>query len=225
MAPCPVRAIVRTILAAVVSACLLGTPAGAMTSAGAPPPDSQARELFQKAEMSFNLGRFADALTDYQGAYESKPLPAFLFNIAQCYRNMQNYERARFFYRRYLALDPHTANRHLVEELIAEMTRVLDKGGDGRAGGPAAVGSDAAPTVNLAAAEPAAPAPAASSSSSSILVAQADASASPQSARPIYKRWWFWAGIGAVAAGAVIAGVIATRPDTPQGSLGTINGR
>ena len=34
--------------------------------------------------------------------------PAFLFNIAQCYRNMQSYERARFFFRRYLALDPHT---------------------------------------------------------------------------------------------------------------------
>src|SRR4051812_21228889 len=91
------------------------------------PADKQAREHFQNAENSFNLGRFPDALADYQAAYEAKPLPGFLFNIAQCYRNMQSYDRARFFFRRYLALDPHTPNRRLVEELIAEMTRELDK--------------------------------------------------------------------------------------------------
>src|SRR4029077_11428061 len=84
-------------------------------------------ELFQRAEKSFNLGRFSEALADYQSAYEAQPLPEFLFNIAQCYRNMQSYERARFFFRRYLALDPHTPNRRLVEDLIAEMTRELDK--------------------------------------------------------------------------------------------------
>ncbi len=95
--------------------------------ASGPANDKQARELFQSAENSFNLGRFADALADYQGAYQAKPLPAFLFNIAQCYRNMQSYERARFFLRRYLALEPHSPNRRLVEDLIAEMTRELDK--------------------------------------------------------------------------------------------------
>ena len=40
---------------------------------------------------------------------------------------MGNYERARFFYRRYLALEPRTSNRRLVEDLIAEMTSLLDK--------------------------------------------------------------------------------------------------
>jgi tetratricopeptide (TPR) repeat protein len=89
--------------------------------------EKEARALFQRAEMAFNLGKFSDALTDYQAAYQAKPLPGFLFNIAQCYRNMGNYERARFFYRRYLALEPRTSNRRLVEDLIAEMTRLLDK--------------------------------------------------------------------------------------------------
>ena len=187
---------------------------------GAAPSERQARDLFQKAEMSFNLGRFADALTDYQGAYQAKPLPAFLFNIAQCYRNLQNYERARFFYRRYLALDPHTANRRLVEDLIAEMTRALDKGRDGAAVAPATA---AATTVNLAPSDPSAAAPAAATAS--LVGVQSEAAAPAQSPRPLYKRWWFWAGIGAVVTGAVIVGVIATRPDTPHGSLGTINGR
>ncbi len=135
---------------------------------------------------------------------------------------MQNYESARFFYRRYLALDPHTANRHLVEELIAEMTRALDKSGD------VAPAAGAATTVNLAPPDPsAAPSASASASESASLVGvPSDAAAPAQSpARPLYKRWWFWAGIGAVVTGAVIAGIVATRPDTPQGSLGTIDGR
>src|SRR3954447_17257338 len=89
--------------------------------------DKEARALFQRAEMSFNLGKFPEALNDYQAAYQAKPLSGFLFNIAQCYRNMGNYERARFFYRRYLALEPHTSNRRLVDDLIAEMTRLMEK--------------------------------------------------------------------------------------------------
>src|SRR5437868_1086989 len=104
----------------------------AASEAQAAPPggaasDKHARELFQRAEKSFDLGRFPEALADYQAAYEAKPLPAFLFNIAQCYRNMHNPERARFFFRRYLTLDPHTPNQRLVEDLIGEMTRELDK--------------------------------------------------------------------------------------------------
>src|SRR5215468_6203160 len=70
--------------------------------------EKEARALFQRAEKSFNLGKFPEALADYQAAYEAKPLSGFLFNIAQCYRNMGNPERARFFYRRFLALDPRT---------------------------------------------------------------------------------------------------------------------
>src|SRR5450432_160885 len=88
--------------------------------------EKQARSLYERAEKSFDLGRFAEALADYQSAYEAKPLPGFLFNIAQCYRNMSNFERARFFFRRYLTLDPRAPNRRRVEELIAEMSKQLD---------------------------------------------------------------------------------------------------
>src|SRR4051794_12183883 len=111
-----------------LSASLFAAPRDSVARAApaAPTGDSDARELFHKAEMSFNMGKFDDALADYQAAYQAKPLPAFLFNIAQCYRNLQNYEKARFYYRRYLALDPHTANRRLVEDLVAEMTKLID---------------------------------------------------------------------------------------------------
>src|SRR4051812_48487876 len=89
--------------------------------------EKEARRLFSKAELSFNVGKFAEALTDYQAAYEAKPLPGFLFNIAQCYRNMGDYERARFFFRRYLTLEPRSPNRRRVESLIDEMSHKLDE--------------------------------------------------------------------------------------------------
>ena len=70
--------------------------------------DRPARVLFERAEAKFDLGSFEAALADYQAAYELEPLPGFLFNIGQCYRNLGDYERARFFYRRFLiARSPH----------------------------------------------------------------------------------------------------------------------
>ena len=63
------------------------------------------RVRFEMAETKFNLGRFEEAAADYQAAYEAEPLPAFLFNLGQCYRNLGNYERAQFYFRRYVQLD------------------------------------------------------------------------------------------------------------------------
>ena len=100
--------------------------------APARPPDGAAasddarpgRVRFEMAETKFNLGRFEEAAVDYQAAYEAEPLPAFLFNIGQCYRNLGNYERAQFYFRRYVQLDPRSPNRADAEQLIAEMDRM-----------------------------------------------------------------------------------------------------
>ncbi|HXU83741.1 MAG TPA: hypothetical protein VN914_20245, partial [Polyangia bacterium] len=88
--------------------------------------EKAARAHFDKAEKAFNLGHFEAALTSYQAAYEALPLPAFLFNIAQCHRNLRNREQAVFFYQRYLSLAPDAPNRPVVEELIAEQKRQLE---------------------------------------------------------------------------------------------------
>ena len=47
--------------------------------------------LFERAQASFSQGRFDEARADYQAAYEAEPLPAFLFNIGQCHRNLGEY--------------------------------------------------------------------------------------------------------------------------------------
>jgi tetratricopeptide (TPR) repeat protein len=204
-----------------------GSPAQAAD--GAPESESTARELFRKAEISFNLGKFPEALRDYQAAYEAKPLPGFLFNIAQCYRHMGNYERARFFYRRYLALDPKTPNRRLVTDLITEVTQKMDSA---PTPGAAAAGSTAttpalgvaSPTDNAALALT--PTAAANATAPTLMTDPNMVTATPgPTSRPVYKRWWFWTGIAAVVAGGVVATVLLTRSDPAHGTLPPINAR
>ena len=223
--------------------------AGTARAAG---DEKQARELYERAEKSFDVGKFAEALTDYQAAYEAKPLPGFLFNIAQCYRNMGNYERARFFFRRYLTLQPHAPNHRRVEELIAEMTNKIDA--QAAAGGaapsttapppaeqkpveqkaaeakpeetkPETKSAESAATAThiepTNAAVPAAPAP----GESSAPLVTASGSTSEESP-PVYTRWWFWTGVGAVVVGGAVAAFFLTRPKTEiPGSLDHIDGR
>ncbi|HET6280290.1 MAG TPA: tetratricopeptide repeat protein [Polyangia bacterium] len=212
-----------------------GAFAAAAVAKGAPaaPADDasskEARELFKRAELNFNLLKFAEALSDYQAAYQAKPLPGFLFNIAQCHRNMGQYERARFFFRRYLVLDPRTANRPKVEDLIAEMTRLLEK----QETAAAATASSMPPSTT--ATEPEArPAPAitatavrpANAENAPLLLTQQPLPPTQPSRRPVYKRWWFWGGVAAAVVGGSVAVLLLTRDDKiPRGSLEPINGR
>ncbi|HVU51831.1 MAG TPA: tetratricopeptide repeat protein [Polyangia bacterium] len=234
---------VRSVAAALAVIVTVGS--GAARAAGpAGGDEKQARALYESAEKSFNVGKFAEALADYQAAYEAKPLPGFLFNIAQCYRNMGNYERARFFFRRYLSIEPKAPNHRRVEELINEMSRQIDAQAAAAAAAPSATSAPPAPPSTSpppaevrpaeAAAEPtpevkpaeplpAAPAEAASASPPTLVTAAPRAEGA---ARPVWKRWWFWTGVGAVVAGGVVAAFFLTRPRTViPGSLDHIDGR
>jgi len=196
---------------------------------GAPSLDDekQARTLYERAEKSFDLGKFGDALADYQSAYEAKPLPGFLFNIAQCYRNMAKFERARFFFRRYLALEPHAPNRWRVEELIAEMSKQLEA--QAASAPPAVEPKPAEPRPLAAPALAAAPlpvAPAEAAPGAAVSVVTATAPPPVQPRQPVWRRWWFWTGVGAVVAGGIAAAFFLTRPETrTPGSLDHIDGR
>lgn len=186
-----------------------------------------ARAHFERAEKAFNLGLFHDALSGYHAAYEALPLPAFLFNIAQCHRNAGDSEQAVFFYQRYLSLEPEAPNRAVVEELIAEQRHKLadarssssssSSGSESAATTPPASLPSASPSPSLAKGAP--PRPAGG------LDRPADLTTSASTPSPkVYKRWWFWAAVG----GAAVLGTTAlllTRPSPPTGALGTIDGR
>ena len=85
------------------------------------PATRAARRHFERGEKLFALGKFDDALEEYQTAFDAKPLPGFLYNIGQCYRNLADYDQAIFSFKKYLKLDPDAPNREAVERLIEEL--------------------------------------------------------------------------------------------------------
>ncbi|WP_224242973.1 tetratricopeptide repeat protein [Hyalangium gracile] len=83
---------------------------------------AQARVKYNDGNVAYEQGDFRKALASFNAAYQLAPLPGFLFNVAQCHRQLGAYERAAHFYRRYLSLSAkEPANAPMVRELIAEM--------------------------------------------------------------------------------------------------------
>ena len=90
--------------------------------------DAQARALFSRAEVHFNLQEFDKALALYSRAYKIKPLPGFLFNIGQCQRYLGKPREALFSFKIYLVRVPNPPNREQVEQLIRLMEEHIADG-------------------------------------------------------------------------------------------------
>lgn len=216
-----------------------------------PSSDHRARVLFEAGQRAYNRGQFADALKKYLEAYDVKPLPGFLFNVAQCHRHLAQYERAAFFYKRYLALSPRPPkNAEMVKKLIAEVELKLARATreqEERERAEAARGAGQEPAARrkessrLADSSPGYEESSASGSARPNLEPDRTAAVgtaanedtvrsltepSPEvreSGGSIFKKWWLWAGLGAVAAGAT-AYVIASPHPRPT-TLSQIDGR
>jgi tetratricopeptide (TPR) repeat protein len=151
-----------------------------------------ARSHFERGQTLYTLTKFREALDEYQQAFNARPLPDFLFNIGQCYRNLGDYDAAIFSYKKYLAAAPDAPNRAQVEQLIVDLQAKKDQ-------------EDAR---RLALQPPPPPATAPPASSAPVLPPD----------RPIYARWWFWTGLGVLSAGATgVAVYELTRPKPPPG--------
>lgn len=109
------------LVSAVALLATIAHPAARAQKAPRDPAMERARKHYAKAQRLFSVRKFAEALPEYQKAFQAKALPEFLFNIGQCHRNLDNYEKAIFSYRRYLALKPKARNRVQVEKLIVEL--------------------------------------------------------------------------------------------------------
>jgi tetratricopeptide (TPR) repeat protein len=190
-----------------------------------PKQEKLARTRFDRAEKAFNLGRFDEALAEYQGAYEALPLPAFVFNIAQCHRNLGNDEQAVFFYQRYLSLQPDAPNRSVVEELIAEQTRHLDERKAAEAARlaaetpliPRGAGDGAAATDKIdLGARPAGESPA-------IARRIAEPAPAPPAGKRLSTRFWLFGVLGAAVLGGVVFLVLRGGGKMPTGQLGSID--
>jgi tetratricopeptide (TPR) repeat protein len=97
------------------------------STAGADDATAQARDHYNKGSRAFSLGRFADAIKEYEAAFELRDDPVLLYNIAQAHRLNHNPERALFFYRSYLSRAPDAPNAGDVRQKISDMQKLVDE--------------------------------------------------------------------------------------------------
>lgn len=100
----------------------------ARTASADDPATRAARRHFERGEKLFALGKFDEALEEYQTAFDAKPLPGFLYNIGQCYRNLGDYDQAIFSFEKYLKLEPEASNKEAVERLIEDLEQQKARG-------------------------------------------------------------------------------------------------
>jgi tetratricopeptide (TPR) repeat protein len=84
-----------------------------------------AREHYQKGTSYYDLGRYPEAIQEFEAAYEIKNDPALLYNLAQSNRLAGNSEQALHFYRTYLRYVPKAANRAEIEDRIKQLDQLL----------------------------------------------------------------------------------------------------
>jgi tetratricopeptide (TPR) repeat protein len=158
-----------------------------------------AKRHFERGEKLYALTKFREALDEYQKAFDAKPIPDFLFNIGQCYRNLGDYDAAIFSYRKYLKFAPDAPNRDKIEQLIADLEAKQDQSDTRR------------DTQRLGLARNRRPDP------------EPEEPGEPSPDRPVYKTWWFWTGIAVVGvAGGVGIYEVTKSSGPPSTGLGNI---
>jgi len=198
---------------ALLAACLASSLL--LSAKAADPVEEKARAEFKRGSTAYDLGRFEEARQAYEAAYELKPLPGFLFNIGQCYRQLGNYERAVFFYKRYLNLTPSAKDAATVNKLIQDCEAKLaeqQKQKEEAAARQRQFDEEKARLALAAASRPA-----------------GSSSAPVREGNSLLGQWWFWTGIGAAALVVAAAGgttaYVLTRPQPTPVTLGTIDAR
>jgi tetratricopeptide (TPR) repeat protein len=169
-----------------------------------------ARDAYRAGTQHYDLGEYKEALSAFKDAYRNFEDPVFLFNIAQCQRQLGESQNAARQYRMYLLKVPDAQNREEVRALIARLEKTIAEEQANKLVAPQGTQTE----VQRSPIEPAPP----------VAVVT---TARPPAKPPIYKRWWLWTIVGAVvvAGVAVGAGVGATQSGqtpTAQTNLGTI---
>lgn len=180
--------------------------------------DAQARKLYDEGQTQYAIGEFGQAIAAYKKAFALSKRPTLLFNIAQAYRLSKDFEQARFFYESFLREMPAAPNRADVEQRVKEMDEALAKQAQAARPPNDSVPPGGVPMAKIPSPDKVA---AASPPAGADPLAHTDPSSS---SRPIYKKWWFWAGVGAVAVGAAVtvvalsSGGTASAPGTDLGN-------
>lgn len=194
---------------AVLALLTLGLAAQAQPKKKVETDEQKARVLFADGQKAYDVGEFERALTLYSEAYKLKTLPGFLFNIAQCHRQLGNFERASFFFGRFIDNSkPAAPNVELARELMTDMERRQAEKADAEkkaADEKARAEADARAKSDAPIAPPLTP----------VEVVSLPPPPPAVEPEPVTKKAWFWVVIGGAvvaAAGGITAGVLLSQP-------------
>lgn len=82
---------------------------------------------FDEGAKAFRLNNLGKAAEAFKAAYDACPLPLFLYNLGQTYRQLKDNEQALYFYKQFLSsTDPSDSRRHDVEEWIAQLNQQIE---------------------------------------------------------------------------------------------------
>jgi tetratricopeptide (TPR) repeat protein len=182
-------------------------------------PDDAARrrsaiEHEGRGKKLYEAERFEQALEEFKVGYSTYPLPGFLINIGQTYRQLGLRKKAITLYQQYLDLQPEDDSlRPQVQRMIDELE--LEERAAEHVPPPK-------PKADLAPKPPPEPPPVAR------VETHEEPPPPPPKGSPWYGKWWVWTLAGVVVAGGVAAGVAATSSSSggiSPGSLGLLDGR
>ena len=183
---------------------LLGLCLGGVARAQQPMPlsvEEQARAHFNLGSNHFMLHEYEAAIADFQQGYRKKPLPLFLYNIAQAARAWGKPDLAIEYYEKYIERETKTDAPELAVAL-----KQLDALKAARAAASRTARVESGPAASPSLAREAPP-----------------PVASP---RPVWKRGWLWGTLVVIAAAGVGVGLgvgLGLKPTAPSPSLGVVN--
>jgi len=178
----------RSMVAMLVAASLATAPAVAADKI-------EAKE--RKARVECAAGNYAEGVRLLAELWVATRDAGFLYNQGRCYEQSGQNDLAASRFREYL----RKAGSLPAEEVEAVNRRIDEL--QRQAAGRTAPAPTVINLVSPAAAPPIAPAPAAGRSAELV-----SSPPSPVNDSPVYARWWFWTGIGAVVVGGVVTAVL-----------------
>jgi tetratricopeptide (TPR) repeat protein len=86
----------------------------------------KARARYEQGRALYQIGRYDDAIREFNAGWDLSQKPRFLYNLALCYRKLGDLPKTRDYLRRYLSLAPdNDANRHSIEGQLADVEAEL----------------------------------------------------------------------------------------------------
>jgi hypothetical protein len=115
------------VLALVFSMMLLAFGTNEVRAQLTPQQKQEIHVHYQQATRAYDLGKYQEAVEQYQKVYEIDGDPVMLYNIAQAYRLNDQPQESIHFYRRYLQRSPEARNKEDVERKITAMEKLIEE--------------------------------------------------------------------------------------------------